>query len=97
MIPPNEPFFCLANGMQVFVVFLAVLLVILSATFIIRHRQDRRRRIKTVWLTFGIITILVFFFDLINVISMNDVAGYLELGLIALLLGGAIAETIFDL
>ena len=83
--------------MQVFVVFLAVLLVALSVIFIIRHRQDRRRRIKTVWLTFGIITILVFFFDLINVNSMNDVAGYLELGLIALLLGGAIAETIFDL
>jgi len=97
MILPNKPFFCLANGMQVFVVFLAVLLVALSVIFIIRHRQDRRRRIKTVWLTFGIITILVFFFDLINVISMNDVAGYLELGLIALLLGGAIAETIFDL
>ena len=86
-----------ADGMQVLVVVLALALIVLSIWYIVRHKTERKSRIKISWVVFGLATIAVFALDLMNCIDMHDVAGYLELGIIALLLGAAVAETIFDL
>lgn len=87
----------LADIMLILVIVFSFILVVLAAYYAGQQKVKKRARYRLAWLAAGGFVLVVNILTLTDVVTMHDIAGFLETGGLLLLLVGAIGEFIIDL